>query len=135
MKDGCILANSGHFNVEINEKDLASQSVKRETLKSDIELFEMADGRRIYLLAGGRLVNLAGKYGQGHPAEIMDLSFAMQSLSAKKLVENTLEPGVYKTSDEEDVAVARLKLATMNVEIDNLSDDQKEYMSSWDVGT
>ncbi len=135
VKDGCMLANSGHFNVEINENDLAVQSVSREMLKPDIEGFNMTDGRTIYLLAGGRLVNLAGEYGQGHPAEIMDLSFAMQALSAKRLLNEDMEPGVYKTRDETDIEIAKLKLKTMGVEIDQLSNDQKEYMNSWDVGT
>ena len=135
VKDGCMLANSGHFNVEVNENDLAAQCVAREQLKPDIEAFTMEDGREIYLLAGGRLVNLAGEHGQGHPAEIMDLSFAMQALSARRLVEEDMEPGVYKTADSTDMEIARLKLQTMNVEIDELSDDQKVYMNSWDVGT
>ena len=135
VKDGCILANSGHFNVEINENDLVAQSVRRETLKPDIEEFEMSDGCCFYLLAGGRLVNLAGQYGQGHPAEIMDLSFAMQALSAKRLLNEDMEPGVYKTRDEVDIEIAKLKLKTMGIEIDTLSEDQKKYMNSWDVGT
>lgn len=135
VKDGCMLANSGHFNVEINENDLVAQSVRRETLKPDIEEFEMNDGRCIYLLAGGRLVNLAGQYGQGHPAEIMDLSFAMQALSAKRLLNEDMEPGVYKTRDEVDIEIAKLKLKTMGIEIDTLSEDQEKYMNSWDVGT
>ena len=135
VKDGCMLANSGHFNVEINENDLVAQSVRRETLKPDIEEFEMSDGRCIYLLAGGRLVNLAGQYGQGHPAEIMDLSFAMQALSAKRLLNEDMEPGVYKTRDEVDIEIAKLKLKTMGIKIDTLSEDQEKYMNSWDVGT
>ena len=135
VKDGCMLANSGHFNVEINENDLLAQAVSHESLKPDIESYEMPDGRSIYLLAGGRLVNLAGQYGQGHPAEIMDLSFAMQALSAKRLLNEDMEPGVYKTRDETDIEIAKLKLKTMGVEIDQLSDDQKVYMNSWDVGT
>ncbi|OED30506.1 adenosylhomocysteinase [Methanosphaera sp. WGK6] len=135
VKDGCMLANSGHFNVEINENDLAAQAVNRELLKPDIEGFEMPDGRNIYLLAGGRLVNLAGEHGQGHPAEIMDLSFAMQALSAKRLLNEDMEPGVYKTRDEVDTEIARLKLKAMGVEIDQLSQEQEKYMNSWDVGT
>lgn len=135
VKDGCMLANSGHFNVEINENDLASQAIGRNMLKPDIEEFVMADGRSIYLLAGGRLVNLAGQYGQGHPAEIMDLSFAMQALSAKRLLNEDMKPGVYKTRDEVDIEIAKLKLKTMGVEIDTLSDEQEKYMNSWDVGT
>ncbi|MDO5852159.1 MAG: adenosylhomocysteinase [Methanobacteriaceae archaeon] len=135
IKDGCILTNSGHFNVEINREDLLKEAVEVENIKPDIEGFKMPDGRIIYLMAGGRLVNLAGDFGQGHPAEIMDLSFAMQSLSAKYLIENDLEPGVYKTRDSTDKEVAILKLKTMGIEIDQLSTDQETYMNSWDVGT
>ncbi len=135
IKDGCILSNSGHFNVEINEEDLIAHSVARETLKPDIEDFTMKDGRHVYLLAGGRLVNLAGTYGQGHPAEIMDLSFAMQALSSRRLVQEDMKPGLYKTRDEVDVEVARLKLKSMGIKIDDLSSDQEKYMNSWDVGT
>jgi adenosylhomocysteinase len=95
----------------------------------------MEDGRKLYLIAEGRLVNLAADRGQGHPAEIMDLSFAMQALSAKYLLNNELEPGVYKSPDELDYSVAELKLKAMGIEIDSLSDRQKEYMANWDEGT
>jgi adenosylhomocysteinase len=135
VKDGCVLANSGHFNVEINEEDLLARTESHETIKQDIECYTLKDGRNVYLLAGGRLVNLAGEHGQGHPAEIMDLSFAMQALSAKRILTEDMQPGVYKTRDEVDIEVAKLKLQTMNIEIDQLSNDQKEYMNSWDVGT
>ncbi|MCE7698761.1 MAG: adenosylhomocysteinase [Methanobacterium paludis] len=111
MKDGCILANSGHFNVEINKGDLRAMAKTHENIKPDIEEFVMADGRKLYLMADGRLVNLAGDRGQGHPAEIMDMSFAMQSLSAKYLLENKLEVGVHKTPDETDIKIiSRFKL-------------------------
>jgi adenosylhomocysteinase len=135
VKDGCMLANAGHFNVEINEGDLLKITDVKETIKPDIESYTLKDGRNVYLLAGGRLVNLAGEHGQGHPAEIMDLSFAMQALSAKRILEEDMEPGVYKTRDEVDTEVARLKLKAMNIEIDELSSEQKEYMNSWDIGT
>ena len=135
MKDGCILANSGHFNVEINKQDLEKMSTATKMLKPDIEEFTMADGRRIYLLADGRLVNLAGERGQGHPAEIMDMSFAMQALSAKYLVNNKLEVGIYKTLDETDISVAELKLKAMKIEIDHLSNKQVEYLENWQEGT
>lgn len=135
VKDGCMLANAGHFNVEINEDDLLKITDVKETIKPDIESYTLKDGRNVYLLAGGRLVNLAGEHGQGHPAEIMDLSFAMQALSAKRILEEDMEPGVYKTRDEVDTEVARLKLKAMNIEIDELSSEQKEYMNSWDIGT
>ena len=135
MKDGCILANSGHFNVEINKQDLESMSKATKMLKPDIEEFVMVDGRRIYLLADGRLVNLAGERGQGHPAEIMDMSFAMQALSAKYLLNNKLDVGVYKTPDETDLNVAELKLKAMGIDIDNLSHKQADYLEDWEEGT
>jgi len=135
MKDGCILANSGHFNVEINKQDLEKMSTATKMLKPDIEEFTMADGKKIYLLADGRLVNLAGERGQGHPAEIMDMSFAMQALSAKYLVNNKLEVGIYKTLDETDISVAELKLKAMKIEIDHLSNKQIEYLENWQEGT
>ena len=135
MKDGCILANSGHFNVEINKQDLESMSKATKMLKPDIEEFVMVDGRRIYLLADGRLVNLAGERGQGHPAEIMDMSFAMQALSAKYLLNNKLDVGVYKTPDETDISVAELKLKAMGIEIDHLSHKQTDYLEDWEEGT
>lgn len=135
MKDGCILANSGHFNVEINKQDLERMSKTTKMLKPDIEEFVMEDGRKIYLLADGRLVNLAGERGQGHPAEIMDMSFAMQALSAKYLLENKLEVGVYKTLDETDIYVAELKLKAMGIDIDNLTQNQIKYLEDWEEGT
>jgi adenosylhomocysteinase len=135
MKNGCIMANSGHFNVEINRENLDEMAMKQEKIKDDIEEFVMNDGRSIYLLAEGRLVNLAGERGQGHPAEIMDMSFALQALSAKYLLENELEPGVYKTPDEQDLEVARLKLKAMGLEIDSLTEKQTKYMEGWEEGT
>lgn len=135
MKDGCIMANSGHFNVEINQIDLEELSTTVNNLKPDIDEYVMSDGRRLYLLAEGRLVNLAGERGQGHPAEIMDLSFAMQALSAKYLLDNDLDVGVYKTLDETDNYVAELKLKAMGIEIDDLTPQQKEYLEGWEHGT
>jgi len=135
MKDGCIMANSGHFNVEINREDLDQMAVKQGKMKADIDEFVMEDGRRIYLLAEGRLVNLAGERGQGHPAEIMDLSFAMQALSAEQLVNTSMEVGVHKTPDESDMRVARLKLEAMGIEIDDLTETQVEYLEGWEQGT
>lgn len=135
MKDGCIMANSGHFNVEINREDLDQMAVKQGKMKPDIDEFVMDDGRRIYLLAEGRLVNLAGERGQGHPAEIMDLSFAMQALSAEQLVNTSMEVGVHKTPDEADMHVARLKLEAMGIKIDDLTEKQVEYLEGWEQGT
>jgi adenosylhomocysteinase len=135
MKDGCIMANSGHFNVEINQNDLMEKSKSHDKIKGDIDEYIMEDGRKIYLLAEGRLVNLAGERGQGHPAEIMDLSFAMQALSVKYLLDNELEVGVYKIPDETDEYVAKLKLKAMGIEIDELTLKQKEYIEGWEQGT
>ena len=135
MKDGCMLANSGHFNVEINRQDLEAQSVSVEEVRESIEMFTMKDGRKIYLLADGRLVNLAAARGQGHPAEIMDMSFAVQALSAKYIVENDLSLSVEKAPDSIDDDVARLKLKAMGIEIDDLSERQKDYLSDWREGT
>lgn len=135
MKDGCMLCNSGHFNVEINRQDLEAQSTDVREVRESIEMFTMKDGRKIYLLADGRLVNLSAARGQGHPAEIMDMSFAVQALSAKYILSNDLEVGVTKAPDDIDYEVANLKLKAMDIEIDTLSERQKEYMCSWKEGT
>ena len=135
MKDGCMLCNSGHFNVEINRRDLEAQSTSVREVRESIEMFTMKDGRKIYLLADGRLVNLSAARGQGHPAEIMDMSFAVLALSAKYILNNDLEVGVTKAPDDIDYEVANLKLKAMDIEIDTLSDRQKEYMCSWKEGT
>jgi len=135
MKNGCIMANAGHFNVEINRDDLLKLSVENRIIKEDIEEFTLKDGRRLYLLAEGRLVNLASSRGQGHPAEIMDMSFSLQALSAAHLLSMGYEPGVYKSPDEIDLKVAGLKLRSMNIEIDKLTPRQMEYLSNWQEGT
>ena len=135
MKDGCMLANSGHFNVEINRPDLEAISTDVKEVRESIEEFTTKDGRKIYLLADGRLVNLSAARGQGHPAEIMDMSFAVQALSAKHILENDLPVGVTKAPDEIDYNVASLKLQAMGIEIDSLTDKQKAYMANWQEGT
>ena len=135
MKDGCMLANSGHFNVEINRQDLEAISTGVKEVRESIEEFTTKDGRKIYLLADGRLVNLSAARGQGHPAEIMDMSFAVQALSAKHILENDLPVGVTKAPDEIDYTVASMKLAAMGIEIDSLTDKQKAYMANWQEGT
>jgi adenosylhomocysteinase len=135
MKDGCMLANSGHFNVEINRPDLEAISTEVKEVRESIEEFTTKDGRKIYLLADGRLVNLSAARGQGHPAEIMDMSFAVQALSAKHILENDLPVGVTKAPDEIDYNVASLKLQAMGIEIDSLTDKQKAYMANWQEGT
>ena len=135
MKDGCMLANSGHFNVEINRQDLEAISTQVKEVRESIEEFTTKDGRKIYLLADGRLVNLSAARGQGHPAEIMDMSFAVQALSAKHILENDLPVGVTKAPDEIDYTVASMKLDAMGIEIDSLTDKQKAYMANWQEGT
>ncbi|RBQ22420.1 Adenosylhomocysteinase [Candidatus Methanobinarius endosymbioticus] len=135
MKDRCMLANSGHFNVEINRNDLENQAKSFKEVRESVEEFIMEDGRKIYLLADGRLVNLAAERGQGHPAEIMDLSFAAQALSAKYIVENDLDVVVMKSPDELDYEIANLKLKAMDIQIDSLSDRQTEYLGDWKEGT
>ncbi|WP_296884475.1 adenosylhomocysteinase [uncultured Methanobrevibacter sp.] len=135
MKDGCMLANSGHFNVEINRQDLEAISTEVKEVRESIEEFTTKDGRKIYLLADGRLVNLSAARGQGHPAEIMDMSFAVQALSAKHILENDLPVGVTKAPDEIDYTVASMKLDAMGIEIDSLTDKQKAYMANWQEGT
>jgi len=135
MQDGAIVANTGHFNVEIDIPALAALSVKRRKMREYVEEFTLADGRRIYLLAEGRLVNLAA--AEGHPASVMDMSFANQSLSAEYLVEHhaELQNRVYGVPKEIDDEIARLKLATMNVDCDTLTPEQAAYLASWDQGT
>ncbi|MGB4611866.1 MAG: adenosylhomocysteinase [Methanothermobacter thermautotrophicus] len=135
MKDGCVMANSGHFNVEINREALEELSRETGKVKEDIEVFIMPDGRKIYLLAEGRLVNLASERGQGHPAEIMDMSFAMQVLSARHLLQEKPDPGVYRAPDEIDLMVARMKLDAMGIEIDELTEKQRLYLENWEEGT
>jgi adenosylhomocysteinase len=135
MKDGAILANTGHFNVEIEIPAL--RQLARETRKARefVEEFELEDGRRIYLVAEGRLVNLSA--AEGHPGAVMDMSFANQALSAEYVVQNgsDLERRVYPVPAEIDSEIARLKLATMGIEIDTLTDEQAKYLASWDEGT
>ena len=132
MKDGVLLANSGHFDVEINKEELNSLSVRAWDRKPNIKGYQMADGRIINLLTEGRLVNLAA--GNGHPAEIMDMSFAIQAKSLEYLAKNRgkLEKKLYSVPAETDRAVAELKLRTMNVGIDKLTDAQKEYLQKVD---
>lgn len=135
MKDGCILANSGHFNVEINRNDLDKMAINQRKIKADIEEFTMEDGRKLYLLAEGRLVNLASERGQGHPAEIMDMSFALQAQSARYLIGSKLENEVYVVPENIDKNVAELKLKAMNIEIDSLTQRQIDYLENWEEGT
>jgi len=135
MQDGAIVANTGHFNVEIDIPALEALSVKKRTVREFVDEYTMADGRRIYLLAEGRLVNLSA--AEGHPAAVMDMSFANQSLSAEFMVKNhaTLEKKVYVVPAEIDAEIARLKLESMGVGIDTLTEEQAKYLASWDQGT
>jgi len=135
MKDGAILCNTGHFNVEIELPALRSLASETRQAREFVEEFTLADGRRIFLIADGRLVNLAA--AEGHPAQVMDMSFANQSLSAEYVVQNasSLEKKVYVVPEEIDNEIARLKLATMGVEIDQLTEEQAKYLASWDEGT
>jgi adenosylhomocysteinase len=135
MKDGAIICNSGHFNVEIDIPALESLSDSRRLLRDYVEEFTLKDGRRICLLGDGRLINLAS--AEGHPASVMDMSFANQALCAEYMVKNakTLTKEVYPVPLEIDQEIARLKLASMGVLIDHLTSDQERYLSSWQEGT
>lgn len=135
MKDGAIVSNSGHFNVEINISALEQMAEERRQIRQFVEEFTLSDGRKINLLANGRLVNLAA--AEGHPASVMDMSFANQALSLEYLLQNAenLENKVYTIPEEIDVEIARLKLRAMEVEIDVLTEEQKKYLTSWEEGT
>ena len=135
MKDGAILANSGHFNVEINIPALKEMAVEVRHVRESVDQYILSDGRRINLLAEGRLVNLAA--AEGHPASVMDMSFANQALVAEYIVKHgqELESKVYGVPDEIDRQIARLKLAAMGIEIDTLTGEQEKYLRSWEAGT
>lgn len=135
MKDGAIICNSGHFDVEINKGALAAIAKRRRQLRKNCVEYQLTNGRRVILLAEGRLVNLAA--AEGHPAMVMDLSFANQALAAEFILKNKgkLEKRVYKLPDEIDQEIARLKLVTMGIKIDRLTKEQKRYISSWQEGT
>lgn len=131
MKDGAILSNAGHFDVEVNKPDLEARSQSFRTVRRNIEEYLLKDGRKIYLLAEGRLVNLAA--GDGHPAEIMDMTFALQALSLKYVNDQYTNIGnqVVNVPYELDEQVARYKLESLGIEIDELSEEQKSYLNSW----
>ena len=133
MKDGAILCNAGHFDVEINLKQLAAGSKSIEVVRPNIQAYEQQDGRKIHILAEGRLVNLAG--GDGHPAEIMDMSFALQAMSVLYLAQHgrDMKPGVYTLPSEIDDRVAALLLAHKQRSIDTLTPDQAYYLENWDL--
>lgn len=134
-KNGAVIANSGHFNDEINIPALERLSTAKRTVRSFVEEYTLPDGRKVYLLAEGRLLNLAA--AEGHPAVVMDMSFANQALGAEFLISNarSLEEQVYVLPRELDNEIARLKLASMGIEIDTLTQEQIKYLSSWESGT
>jgi len=135
MKDGVILCNTGHFNVEVSIQDLEQIAVKKREVRPNNVEYTLRDGRRLYLLAEGRLVNLAA--AEGHPSEIMDMSFANQFLSLLHLAKEgkTMRPGVYNVSKEQDQEVARTKLETMGIHVDTLTSEQERYLKSFKEGT
>ncbi len=135
MRDGAMLANSGHFNVEIDIPYLEKSAVSRRKVRDFVEEFTMKDGRRIYLLGEGRLINLAA--AEGHPAAVMDMSFANQALASEYLVRNaaSLQKKVYPVPEEIDREIARVKIATMGYRADTLTPDQEKYLRSWSEGT
>jgi len=134
MKDGVLLANSGHFNVEVNLEGLAAMSTGRRNVRPLVEEYTQKDGRRIHVLGEGRLINLAA--AEGHPSAVMDMSFANQALSAEFLVKgNKLPVGVHSVPQDIDKEVGRLKLAAMGITIDTLSSEQAKYLASWETGT
>jgi adenosylhomocysteinase len=135
MKDGAILANTGHFNVEIEIPALRQMATESRAARPFVEEFRLPNDRRMFLLADGRLINLAA--AEGHPAQVMDMSFANQALSAEFVVQNagTLDRKVYPVPEEIDKEIARLKLATMGVAIDQLTEEQAKYLDSWNEGT
>lgn len=135
MKNGAIVANTGHFNVEIDIEGLNKLSKSKRVIREFVEEYTLKDGRRIYLLAEGRLVNLSA--AEGHPAAVMDMSFANQALSAEYIFKNAkrLEKKVYPVPEEIDKEIAKLKLESMGIKIDKLTKEQNKYLQSWQMGT
>ncbi len=137
MKDGVLLANAGHFDIEIDLDALDDKAVDRYEARDGVEAYEMEDGRRLNVLAEGRLVNLAAPIALGHPVEVMDQSFGIQAVCVRELVENpdAYDAGVHDVPDELDKEVAEIKLEAEGVDFDSLTDTQEEYMGSWQHGT
>jgi len=135
LKNGAILCNSGHFNVEVDLEALDRMASSRRPVREFVEEFSLRDGRKVYVLGDGRLINLAA--AEGHPASVMDMSFANQALSVQHLVSRrgSLERRVYPVPEEIDREVARLKLEAMGVKIDRLTPEQERYLASWSEGT
>jgi adenosylhomocysteinase len=134
MKDGAIIANSGHFNVEVSLKDLEALSTKKRTMRPNLEEYTLKDGRNLYLLAEGRLVNLAA--AEGHPSEVMDMSFANQALCVEHMAKTAkMTPKVYTVPQDIDENIAELKLNAMGIKIDKLTPEQQKYLATWEMGT
>jgi len=135
MKDGAIVCNSGHFNDELDLDSLAAMATGKTRPRPFVESYALADGRTVRVLGEGRLINLAA--GEGHPASVMDMSFANQAMAAAYLAQNytTLEKKVYSVPDHIDEEVAQLKLAAFGIDIDTPTPEQLKYMSSWSEGT
>jgi len=135
VKDGCVLANAGHFNVEVSVADLEKLATKKRRVREFVDEYALRGGKKVYVLGEGRLVNLAA--GQGHPVEIMDMSFSIQALCARLLADRGkgMRPGVHPVPRELDERVARLKLAALGVGIDALTPAQRAYLASWTEGT
>ena len=135
MKDGAIISNSGHFNVEIDLDALTTSAVECRTVREYVQEYRQKDGRRLYVLGEGRLINLAA--AEGHPAAVMDMSFANQALCAEYMAKNAsnLECAVYPVPVEIDREIARLKLTAMGIGIDALTEEQERYLASWEMGT
>lgn len=135
MKDGAIICNSGHFNVELDIAGLEKISVRKKRIRDFVDEYILRDGRKVYLLGEGRLINLAA--AEGHPASVMDMSFANQALSAEYMAKNyrSLKNQVYKVPEDIDKGIASLKLKSLGIKIDTLTPEQKKYLSSWEMGT
>ena len=135
LKDGSIICNSGHFNDEINIPGIEEETTSKRKVRDFVEEFSLKNGRKLYILGEGRLINLAA--AEGHPAAVMDMSFANQALSAEHMINNAdkLEKKVYDVPEEIDSEIARLKLDTMGIEKDELTEEQEKYLASWDEGT
>jgi adenosylhomocysteinase len=135
MKDGAIVANSGHFNVELDLEGLKNITKSHRIIRPFVEEYVLENGRRINVLGEGRLINLAA--AEGHPSSVMDMSFANQALSIEYMVKSNkkLETDVYPVPEKIDKAIAKEKLASMNVKIDKLTPEQKKYLASWSMGT
>jgi hypothetical protein len=135
MKDGAIVCNTGHFNVEVDIQSLKKMSKARRIIRDYVEEFTLRNGKRVYLLGEGRLINLAA--AEGHPSAVMDMSFANQALCAEYMVRNAQKLGkkVYSVPEKIDKEIARLKLKAMGIKIDTLTAEQKKYLKSWELGT